>query len=126
NKINTLNGGAGNDILIAGRDSDTLIGGSGNDIFTFKDVPWNGTKIADFQRGEDIIDLRGMVSKFGYKGSDPVADKWLKIDADASGSARIWFDPDGAGSAHGWMLATTVEGVKPADLRAGIDWVAVN
>jgi len=122
NNINKLDGAAGNDILVAGRDSDTLTGGAGNDIFRFPDLPWNGTRITDFTDGQDVLDLRGMFSKFGYHGANPIADGYLKVDADAAGSARIWFDPDGGGGQYSYWLVTTLDHVAPGNLSAQSDW----
>lgn len=52
----TLQGGAGNDRLVAGRGQTTLFGGAGDDLFVFR--PGGGTdRIMDFGRGADRIDL---------------------------------------------------------------------
>jgi len=122
NSINVIDAGGGNDIIVAGRDADRMTGGTGNDIFRFDDLPWNSTRITDFADGVDLIDLRGMFTKFGYQGSNPVGDGWLKVDADGAGSARIWFDPDGPGGPYGFWQVTTVDNISPTQLTAQLDW----
>ncbi|WP_411287328.1 family 16 glycosylhydrolase [Phenylobacterium sp.] len=117
----TLSGGAGNDILIAGRGGDVLTGGAGKDIFDFDRIPTRGARITDFVRGEDMIDLRGLFTAAGYKGADPVADRYLELRSDGAGGTAIYFDADGAGSS-GWSLVTTVEKVQPASLTGQNDW----
>jgi Ca2+-binding RTX toxin-like protein len=66
-----INGGAGNDVIIGGAGRDVLTGGTGNDNFVFShasDSPAgpgitmaNADQITDFVRGEDKIDLSGLV-----------------------------------------------------------------
>ncbi len=87
----TINGGSGNDVLkgangddiLAGGDGfDTLIGGSGNDTFIFEyfaDALVQEDTIADFEAGEDVIELRGFGITFddldtNHDGSLTAAD----------------------------------------------------
>ena len=89
-----INAGGGNDIIIAGLGADTLTGGGGNDTFVYTDyrdsgytnVPLSGggstvinhgvDVIADFQAGQDRIDLSG-------------------INAQVTGGAHLhWIDTD--------------------------------
>jgi serralysin len=67
----TISGGGGNDIIIGGSGQDSVTGGSGADVFVFRDgdfLPvttadgWTSYMpdgIRDFERGMDMIDLRG-------------------------------------------------------------------
>ena len=66
---NRLDAGAGNDSLDGAAGDDTLIGGAGNDTFIIKDLGGLDT-IADFVRGSDKIDLRGIDAIAG--GADNV------------------------------------------------------
>ena len=116
NNINTLIGGGGDDTLVSGRDSDTLTGGEGADTFVYPELPWNGTRITDFTAGQDTIDVSGALAKLGYTGSNPLADGWMKIDANGA-NAQIWIDPDGAGSAYSHWLVSTLDNVAAASLQ---------
>lgn len=57
-----LSGGAGHDSLNGGSGRDLMAGGEGRDIFLFSSVSnsraGSADRIADFESGEDIIDLR--------------------------------------------------------------------
>ena len=60
----TLNGGAGNDSLWGGVNSDTLIGGSGNDIFVYK-LSQGTDYITDFSGGDMLKILKTNGSEGG-------------------------------------------------------------
>lgn len=63
----TLDGGAGADRLYGGTGNDLLVGGGGADNFVIADL--GGTdRIADFARGEDVIDLRQIDANNGVAG----------------------------------------------------------
>ena len=54
----TLQGQAGDDILVAGAEGGVLTGGAGNDLFVL--APTDGVlQITDFQTGADRLDLSG-------------------------------------------------------------------
>lgn len=113
NSGSTLDGAAGNDILVAGRGQDVLTGGAGRDIFRF-DQASGGDRVTDFTRGEDMIDLRSLFAQAGYTGADPIADARLTAKAGAGG-AEIWFDADGAGAVAP-VLVVTLTGVSATAL----------
>jgi hypothetical protein len=115
NSVNHLNGGTGADTFHLGRGGDIVAGGAGNDIFAYAETPWNGGQITDFQNG-DKIDLTGLLARSGYQGSDPIADGYLKL-TDSNGSAQIWSDTDGTGTASGWWLVATVSQVSSSSLH---------
>jgi Ca2+-binding RTX toxin-like protein len=60
----TLNGGIGADVLIGGTGDDQLIGGAGADRFTPGVSGWGADRIADFEHGVDLMDLRGFGLSF--------------------------------------------------------------
>lgn len=61
-----LRGGDGDDSLLGGLGADILFGDAGSDVYVFQDVAESTVKpkgrdtIADFAKGEDIIDLSGI------------------------------------------------------------------
>ena len=78
--VSTLNGAAGNDTLIAGRNANILTGGSGGDIFKFLFLPWNnGGHITDFVPGTDRLDFSTLFAAVGYSGRNPVAGGYIRI-----------------------------------------------
>jgi Ca2+-binding RTX toxin-like protein len=119
----TLNGGAGNDILIAGRSWDVLTGGAGSDIFQFDNLPWNNARITDFQVGTDMLDMRKLFTAANYQGTNPVADGYLSFQSDGAGGTKVYFDPDGPGSANPWpFLIATIDNVQPSGLHMQTEW----
>lgn len=119
-----LMGGAGADTLTAGRGPDVLTGSAGDDRFVFEDLPWNAGHVRDFADG-DVLDLRALFADVGYAGTDPVAEGYLRFEADGAGGTRVMFDVDGAGTANPWAFhITTLDGVSPASLSSD-DWLAV-
>ncbi|MDB5455841.1 MAG: endo,3,4-beta-glycanase, partial [Caulobacter sp.] len=115
----TLTGGAGNDTLNASRGADTLTGGAGADRFVFKALPWNAGHITDFKAGVDTLDVSGLLAAAGYKGSDPVADGYLRLTSNGAGGTVVAYDSDGWGSGVLWATTiTTVDGVAAADVKA--------
>jgi beta-glucanase (GH16 family) len=114
----TLTGGAKDDTLNAGQGPDVLTGGAGADHFVYADLPWSAGRITDFTVGQDVLDLRGLLS--GYSGADPIADGHMRLEA-SGGDTLVYVDPDGPGGE--WAtLVTTLVGVRPADLSSS-DWI---
>ncbi|WP_199245543.1 calcium-binding protein [[Phormidium] sp. ETS-05] len=117
---NYLDGGTGNDILVAGHSSDTLIGGGGNDLFV-------GSSEADTLGGESgrsgndtlygfkgadlLIGIDGSFDGFYYNGSDQGDDTITDFD---TGIDKIYIDDTG------FALATQGQ-----QLRSGLDFFAV-
>ncbi len=119
----TLTGGPGADILLASQGADRLTGGGGADRFEFPAKPWSAGQITDFAPGSDILDLRSLFASAGYRGSNPVADGYLRLDHDGAGGTKVSFDQDGWGSGNPWPTTiTTLNGVAPSSLHAG-DWL---
>ena len=119
----TLNGGAGNDIIVAGRSWDVLTGGAGSDIFQFDNLPWNNSRITDFQDGTDMLDLRKLFDAANYQGTNPVADGYVSFQSDGAGGTKVYFDPDGPAPGNPWpFLVTTIDNVQPSGLNMQTDW----
>jgi serralysin len=119
----SLTGGGGADTLSASRGADQLTGGAGADHFRYAEQPWSAGRVTDFQDGVDKLDLRPLFSAAGYRGGDPVADGYLRLQADGAGGTKVSFDADGWGSAHPWPTTiTTLNQVSPNQLN-NADWL---
>jgi Ca2+-binding RTX toxin-like protein len=114
-----LHGGAGDDMLVSIGGNDILDGGSGRDAFRFDKLVNTQSRISDFTLGEDVLDLRALLS--AYRGSDPVADGWLKFQQAPEG-VKVLVDLDGAGSTYAMKQLVVLEGVS-GPLTAFHDWV---
>ncbi len=116
---NKINGGDGDDFILMRGGDDTIIGGAGNDTFIFDRINAGNNLIRDFTRGEDKIGIVDDV--FGDIRSANIGSRFV-ANADASpapngnaqflydnagpGSGRLFFDPDGNGSAPAVLVAT--------------------
>lgn len=74
----TLFGGAGDDVLTGGAGADVLYGGAGADRFVFLDISDSPLgagrdRIMDFQRGEDLLDLRQIDADIARPGNQALA-----------------------------------------------------
>ena len=114
----TLIGGLGNDTLVANGGADVMTGGAGRDVFDFNKIPTGVTTITDFTKGQDSINLHDLLGN--YHGSNPVADGWVKFQADAGGTT-VFVDADGAG-AGGFVAIAKLTGFT-GTLTAGSDWI---
>ncbi|HEY8617024.1 type I secretion C-terminal target domain-containing protein [Phenylobacterium sp.] len=118
----TLNGGAGADTLVGGRSQDVLTGGAGADVFKFNVLPWGAGRVSDFTTGADRLDLSAIFQAHGYSGSDPVADGWVRFEADGVGGTRVMFDANGPASGGDYPYqVTTLSGVA----HEGLTWATV-
>ncbi|MEO1199842.1 MAG: calcium-binding protein, partial [Pseudomonadota bacterium] len=84
-----LMGGGGSDTLRGGYGQDDLTGNSGRDTFDFNDIAESGRNskadtITDFERGKDVIDLKGIIGPtFDFIGTDKFdrgGDNQVRID----------------------------------------------
>lgn len=85
----SLSGGSGSDRLVGGGDKDTLAGGAGGDLFVFTRVADSlvgapRDRIADFEQGDDRIDLRGIDAT----ATPPVATRPSRSGAQWASPAR--------------------------------------
>ena len=113
-----LIGGAGGDTLNASQGADVLTGGGGADTFAFRAMPWSAGRITDFAPGVDRLDLSGLYAG-GYRGSDPVADRYLSFASDGAGGTRVIVDVDGpAGPSSIPFHVVTLAGLSPTGLTS--------
>ncbi|HEY9219008.1 MAG TPA: M10 family metallopeptidase C-terminal domain-containing protein, partial [Phenylobacterium sp.] len=98
-------GTSGADTLIGGGSGqDVMVGGVGADRFAFTadHVPWTPSRILDFTRGADKIDIAAPLAKVGYTGSDPFATGHLRQEEAPGIGTRLIFDSDGPGQQDVW------------------------
>ena len=117
---NKLNGGAGNDQLLAGNAADSLTGGAGGDEFVFRSLPTRAGHITDFTVGTDVVDLRGIFTKASYTGSDPLTDHHLILTPNSSGGTNLAFDADGTGAGAS-VNVTILDHILPTTLHLQAD-----
>jgi hypothetical protein len=111
----TLAGGSGDDTLIGAHGPDQMTGNAGADHFVFNEVPWQGAQITDFAPGTDKIDLTGLFNQYGYEGTDPVKEGWVKFLDDGHGDTWLYFDPTPQTDPWGDYIAT-IQGITPTQL----------
>ena len=114
-----LSGGLGDDTLVATGGIDTLTGGAGHDVFQFQGLPGGVDLITDFTRGQDTLDLHPLL--VAYHGANPLADGWVKFQADGTGTT-VLVDVDGP-SGHGGFIAVAKLAGITSTLTMGSDWV---
>jgi Ca2+-binding RTX toxin-like protein len=92
-----VRGGDGRDVLVGGPGFDKMWGGAGADSFQFNKAYGFGDSdaVMDFQRGVDVIDLRGIDANWNAAGDQ--AYRWIGT-ADFSGRAgELRVAPAGGG-----------------------------
>ncbi|RMB11893.1 calcium-binding protein [Eilatimonas milleporae] len=106
----TVNGGFGNDTLWGSDGDDLLIGGAGSDTFTFGVLAGND-RVADFDLGDDALDLRYAVRDFESL-DDVAAAARLGVDGNGNPSLVIDLGPGEDGNPQ----SVTITGLTLADL----------
>lgn len=96
----TLNGGDDDDYLMGGRGNDILTGGNGNDTFAYTDITDAGDMIMDFTIGRDKIEMKNVLRKYGYSGSQPLNDGYLSVRQVNAGLTSLQIDLDGFGNTY--------------------------
>jgi hypothetical protein len=107
--------------MIAGHGPDMLTGGGGSDSFVFNFAPWSAGHITDFTPGTDTMNLSGVLSAYGYTGTNPVADGWLSFVADGAGNTRVMVNPHDPSWPWSYLI-TTLDHVAPATITSH-DWI---
>jgi Ca2+-binding RTX toxin-like protein len=107
----TVNGGAGNDVLIGGDGNDILLGGDGDDVL----LGGPGVDILDGGAGDDII-IQGLA------GEDQVQGELYVRNFQAGAGSEDRLDLRAiAGLSFDWLMAhaTTIDGNAVLDLGDG-------
>lgn len=101
-----LHGGPGRDILVGGGDYDSLWGGAGKDVFRFNGIASTVEKqdyIMDFERFEDVIDLRGIDANTRLAGDQ--AFIWAGYEADFSGRpGELTYTTSRGAAEYTWII----------------------
>lgn len=108
---NVLSGMGGNDILIGGVGADRLTGGAGKDMFVIHSMNEKGDVITDYKPGEDMLDLRGLVSA-SQLAKDSAIEHYITLVQQGANTA-VKVDPTGGGQGE---VVVTLEGLQPAEL----------
>ena len=116
---NQLSGGDGNDTLVSIGGVDTLTGGAGKDVFSFTKIPSAISTITDFTRGQDVLDLRGLL--LSYQRNNPVADGYVKFTIDGTGTT-VAVDVDGRQGPAGFVNVVKLTDVTTALTSAAWVW----
>ncbi|CCQ52920.1 Serine protease, subtilase family [Crocosphaera watsonii WH 8502] len=129
--VNEIVGTSGRDVL-TGTDSDDLItgmqgpdtlrGNLGNDKFVYTSLMDAGDRIQDFTPGEDQIVLTDVLESFGYNGSDPIADGYLRFGS-RSGHSFLMLDVDGSAGSSPARTFALIQNVALADLNSASNFV---
>jgi Ca2+-binding RTX toxin-like protein len=116
----TLNGGGGDDVLVSNGGRDVLTGGTGRDVFQFASAPSTVARITDFTVGQDVLDLRALLT--GYTGPAPVIDGWVSFAKDGAGGTIVYVDADGPTAPHPLLAIADLVGVStPLSMQS--DWI---
>lgn len=130
----TIYGGSGNDIIIAGAGDDRIYGGSGDDIISTG--RGNDTIVYDVLNAADAMGGNGTDTWVDYAANDKIefgadffegllADKsniseYIKVE-DVNGKAVLKVDRDGAaatgGTTHDWADLLIIEGKTASELQ---------
>ena len=127
--IENAKGGAGHDTLIANLVANQLTGNGGSDAFTWTSVGDAGTgaqadTVLDFQRGADRIDLHNLDTdpspsqhgSFSFIGTNAFHNVAGEVRYDViGGSAHIFADADGNGTADMEIILTNITLLSAAD-----------
>jgi len=114
-------GEAGDDVLEGGAGRDFLLSGDGNDTFAFTTL--DGVDIVrDFNASADFLDLTELFVSFGYGGSDPIADGYLRFGINGN-NTFVQVDADGSSGTASQIvnLAVLREFDRTATLILGVN-----
>ncbi len=125
-----IDGGGGDDVLIGSTGSDRLKGGSGSDSFVFNAAldATNVDRIADFNAGQDMIQLgKAVMAALGALGGLSAAAFYQSTDGGAhDASDRILYNTQGGQLCYDADGNGSDTAIQIADLSAGLDLTAAN
>jgi hypothetical protein len=86
--------------------------GEASQRFVYDDL-LDGGAIADFEVGNDVIVLDGVLDSVGYEGSNAIADEYVRV-VSRGANAMVQIDPDGPDGPESFQPFIRVKGV-PAE-----------
>lgn len=114
-----LSGGSGNDRLIGSTGADILTGGSGKDVFVFErytdSTRTQSDHITDFNRADDIIDLKAMDANTEKAGNQTF--KWIGTDKFHGNAGELRYFKSGDRA----VVAADIDGDKVIDFQLYLD-----
>ena len=117
-----IEAGRGNDTIISSGGANKIWGGPGNDMIVYNAPKAAPDTIYDFTRGADVIDLHQLLNAIGYVGTNAVADGWLKLSQDATGTGtNISVDLH-----NGQGLQVVVDVLGVTNLQKETDYLTMN
>jgi hypothetical protein len=93
----SVDAGAGDDLVISAKGSQTIALGAGRDTVVWSWFP-DSDVVNDFALGEDRLDLRIVLQAIGYAGADPFASGHV-LCVNGGGGVRVRLDRDGTAGA---------------------------
>lgn len=112
-------GNTGNDILVGGVGQDTLSGGEGKDRLVFNTLNQGTDRIQGFAVGQDVIDLRSILTQAEYSGTSSF-DKYQKyvqlVQVGANSQVRI--DADGSGQGQTFATIASLQNLPTSALNS--------
>jgi hypothetical protein len=111
------------DVIIGLSGRDTIITGGGNDTLVYESIVDAGDIITDFEVGNDIFDLSGLLNRLNYTGSDPIGDGYVKFGSQGNSNSFLIIDPDGLTGTGTDRILALVEGVSDTDLANSSNFI---
>ncbi|MEP1080015.1 Ig-like domain-containing protein [Leptolyngbya sp. PL-A3] len=114
-----LVGELGNDVLVGGIGSDTLAGNAGRDTFVYNNLREAGDIIKGFSGREDLIDLRPIMSRAPYGGSNAFARfvQYVRLQQ-VGADTRVRIDADGMGAGQVFTTLATLQNTSVSSISA--------
>lgn len=114
--------GTANDDTINGRGGpDILWGAEGGDTFVYASILDGSDTIMDFTPYADKLDVRQLLTSFGYNQGKPFADGYLSV-RDGVGGAVVTMDSDGKGR-RGARVLCVLRGLTAAQIVPARDFL---
>jgi len=70
-----------------------------------------------------MLNLSAMYARYGYAGTNPIADGRLQLVSDGAGDTQVWFNMNGLAGGSGNWLVTTLDHVCPSTLHVNSGWI---
>jgi hypothetical protein len=92
-----------------------------HNVYLLNSLSTGNEHIASFNPATDLLDLAPLMNMIGYKGTNPIADHVVNLEAVAGGGTAVMIDPTGVSPTHGTTVIT-LDHVLPAAVPATDIW----